>query len=428
MEYLIFLLLLILSISTTYITLIRNRDSILNPKIVILVLWTIIIGLYSLHLFGLYTAKFKYIFLIFLGIISFVIGCYIVEKRKNTFFNMDKLYPVILRRKFVIILAIVSIIFFSKNFFISVYLMIQGNTLDQIRVIAQDSNSILNQTTPLLNLIKNFIVLPSATAIEILAVVDYWLDKKKINSIFILNLIIICLRVISDGGRTPLFNFFVLMICGFLFSKFLYKKKIIIDLKLKLIGIFSAFGLLIVSLARSGALLLRHIYLYFAMSPYLFGFWSDRVNELDLYGHGTASLNGFIFSLFYFIKNLSGTEYPIFISNIYDLIAKTDSEWIKILSSGTQANAYVSCFWFFYLDGRAIGILIGMLVYGILCAYLYHLSIYTKNVKIIALFFLILQGLIFSFIRFPFSKIYYALAMIIIIIAYKRKNIDKEMV
>lgn len=428
MEFLIFLIMLILLGIILYFTLIKDKDSILNPKIIFLLLWTIIIGLYSLHLFGLYTTKFKYILLIFLGIISFLAGCYIVEKQKNTFLNIHCFSQVTLRKKLIVILGIISIIFFFKNFFISIYLLFQGNTFGQIRVIAQDSNSILNQTTPLLNLVKNFIVLPSATAIEIIAVVDYWFDQKKIDSIFILNLIIICLRVISDGGRTPLFDFFILMISGFLFSKFLYKKKIVVDLKLKITGILSGFGLLIVSLARSGVLLLRHLYLYFAMSPYLFGFWADRVDQLSIYGNGTASLNGFVFSLSYFIKNLTGTEYPSFISNIYDLIAKTDSVWVKILSSGTKANAYVSCFWFFYLDGRVIGILIGMLIYGMLCAYLYHLSIHTKNIRIIALFFLILQGLIFSFIRFPFSKIYYALSIIIIIIAYKKQNLDREMV
>lgn len=54
---------------------------------------------------------------------------------------------------------------------------------------------------------------------------------------------------------------------------------------------------------------------------------------------------------------------------VYDLIRLTDSEWLTITAQSTHANAYVSAFWFFYLDGRIVGIIIGFALYGIYLAY-----------------------------------------------------------
>lgn len=110
------------------------------------------------------------------------------------------------------------------------------------------------------------------------------------------------------------------------------------------------------------------------------------------------------------------------VSGIYDLIRATDSEWQIITSQSINANAYVSIFWFFYVDGRVLGMISGLFTYG---AYMAHsvADIEKKlNIKNLCIFAFLLQGLVWSFIRFSFSNIYYAIAFLFLIFVVLKKG------
>ena len=105
------------------------------------------------------------------------------------------------------------------------------------------------------------------------------------------------------------------------------------------------------------------------------------------------------------------------------MIARTVSDWALIINEGkTTANAYVSLFWYFYTDAREYGIIIGSLVYGFIMRRVYAKSIINKNIKNVAIYFLLFQGLFFSFIRFPFSKAYYVLAILYMLFVIKKRK------
>ncbi|WP_242984802.1 MULTISPECIES: O-antigen polymerase [Clostridium] len=422
-----------LAVLVIIIIVFKNKyKTLLNPIIIFYSVWVLVIGLHSLHLYGLYSASQQIYNYMFIGLLFFALGyffiCVFKSRYKIIFFTKYKkkeLYT--LRYHLMYILASICILFFLRNFIISIALLLNGNGIDTIRTMAQDKNSILHSDSSINNFIYNFIVLPSATAIEVIAVVDFWFGKKN-KLLFLINIIIIIMRVISDGGRTPLFNFVLYMIGSYLFLRentkkeseninFNKKKQKNKIKRYMFIGVIFLAGL---TFLRSGALALRHLYFYFAMSPYLFDHWANVVDEMGITSYGTASMNGYIFSIFYLIKNCLITSYPDFIKNVYDLLAQTDSSWPIIAEGGIAANAYVSAFWFFYLDGRVIGIIIGMFLYGCLVTSIYLSTKRSKSIKMLSLYLIMSQGLFFSFIRFPFSKIYYSLAiLVILLIAYK---------
>lgn len=420
--------------------LVKNRDkNILNPLILFYSVWALVMGLHSMNLYGLYKASHEIYSYIFLGLIFFGLGyyctCAFKKKYKIVIINKNKnIYNYILRYSLVYILAIICILFFLKNFLLALQTLVNGNTIDSLRVMAQDENSILNSSSNISNFIYNFIVLPSATVIEVVAVVDFWFGKRD-KHLFIMNIIIIIMRVISDAGRTPLFNFALYMIFCYLLSKVINGKGINnIKLKQKMnkkiirrYGILGVISLGMLTFLRSGALFLRHLYFYFAMAPYMFNHWASVVDKSEITSYGTASMNGYVFSFFYFIKNLINTSYPEFIQKVYDLIAQTDSLWINIAPGSTAANAYVSAFWFFYLDGRLIGIVVGMFLYGSIATTIYLSVKKTESIKMISLYIIIIQGIVFSFIRFPFAKIYYALAILmLLLLVYKPVRVKEK--
>ena len=138
------------------------------------------------------------------------------------------------------------------------------------------------------------------------------------------------------------------------------------------------------------------------------------VEESGYHGNGLISFNGIFYLFDYLRKNLFGLRYNKEIIEAYELIASTDSTWLRITSSGTTANAYVSCFWFFYADARMLGVVVLSCLYGFIAGQLYYRSIKYRNPIYIVLYLLVIQSIFFSFIRFPFGKAYYFLAMLII--------------
>ena len=102
---------------------------------------------------------------------------------------------------------------------------------------------------------------------------------------------------------------------------------------------------------------LFNIYSDFAIQPKMFQYWGKEI--AGQYAYGAASLFGFIYPFLYLIKNLFGLSKLPLGSNVYANIDKTFNDWIT-LGTYYRCNAYSSCFWYLYYDGRTIGIIIGM--------------------------------------------------------------------
>ena len=51
---------------------------------------------------------------------------------------------------------------------------------------------------------------------------------------------------------------------------------------------------------------------------------------------------------------------------VYENIENTFNNWVT-LGTSYRCNAYTSCFWYLYYDGRIVGIVIGMLLWGSVC-------------------------------------------------------------
>lgn len=417
------------------ISIISIRISI-NPLLILGVLWLLILILNSLGLYQLNATNKEIYSIISWGIIAFGIGYIVVSifKKKYTFslnrvnknirINTQRAY--IPKYKLLCIMGIICIIFYLKSMPTILSLLINGEGLDTIRNMVQDPESIVNVRSNIENAIRILIIIPVSLALEVIVAIDFWFGKRQ-KKLLVITLIMILLRVLTEGGRTPIVNFLMYLIIGFIFInlknkryKLNYNKNKIKKRYIFLIIVLGAAILYYTTISRVTEEALKTTYYYFAMEPYMFDVWAQIANENKLIGYGMASLNGFIFPVLYVIKNFFGIPFPEYWASIYELILRTDSEWKVIASTGIRANAYVSMFWFFYLDGRVWGVIIGMFLYGMINANYFVNAIKYPNAKNVCIYSLIIQGLFFSFIRFPFSNLYYALAFLFIkFIAYK---------
>ena len=171
-----------------------------------------------------------------------------------------------------------------------------------------------------------------------------------------------------------------------------------------------------------GTRIFRNIYLNIAMSPRMFEIWSKTIEEEHIYGYGIGSLLGFFYPICYIIKNLFGlNSLPSVVQSMYNWTMLTDSKWVWPGDKIT-ANAYVSLFWFFYMDARIIGILAGAFIFGFVASRSFQMALSKpNNVKHITYYCIIFYSVLFSFVRLQFTLSKFVLAVIFVLFfAYKR--------
>ena len=164
----------------------------------------------------------------------------------------------------------------------------------------------------------------------------------------------------------------------------------------------------------------------FSIPPQMFEIWKEKVDDLEIFGYGSASLMGVCFPLFYILGNILKIIYPNNILSVYNLINLTDTQWVWVGKKIT-ANAYVSVFWFLYTDFRLPGIILGMFIYGYIASSLYNKTLKYKDAKHVSLYCIMFYSILYSFVRMQFSQARIILGLIFIsLFAYRRGNLKKE--
>ena len=421
---------IILLVSLLNIIMVKKEDRVfVNPSITFSFLWLGIVFLSQIKLFDLYQASKEAYFIIMIGVVAFTIGGKVVERccRSVNASKQSGSKLIVTNRLNYTILTCITLICISAylpQLILSIRHMMNGVSLNDVRGYLQDAD----YSTGWANFLGNYFLLPCATVIELLGPLDYWVGKR--NKCFCsLSIILVLVRTFGSGGRTPLFNFVLYFVGAYIFA--CHRKSSLAKpvrakdkRKFRVYAQIGIFGLSLVTLMRAAGSLVRKLYFYFAMAPVLLTRWCDTISANNYHGYGIVSFNGFFYIIDYFRKNLTGGNYLPRIIEAYKLIADTDSLWLRITSSGTTANAYVSCFWFFYADAGILGVFILSLLWGAVSMLMYHRAARGTDLRCTAAYLLLFQSIFFSFIRFPFGKAYYLISFLMVyMLAFKKKRI-----
>lgn len=399
-----------------------------TPLLIFSALWTIILFLSSLQLYGLDKASIQGYAVIAIGMLGFGIGYMLFGNFRVKVRNSTCTYCVY--DNILLVLSVITIALYFLDFTKVVSYLIDGQSLAYIRTLSQDSTSVLYSNRSNLEVaLRTFIIQPFALAFQVIVAVEFWSGKKKW---FIIDVIIIALRLFSEGSRSLLLYLGIHLVITFVFDR---KIDVYINMYkfrkrnrrrkwiLRCIVLIVLILVIASTFSRSGERVFRTTYYYFSMEPTMLGLWIDEIKEL---GYGLASINGLIFPILFLIKNiLNLSSYPSYwYNNIFLLINDTDKVW-KIIASfdSTRANAYVSVFWFAFLDGGYIGTFVILFILGMIYSLVYnHLRKY-KNKKSMCVYAYLLQGLIFSFVRLQFADVSYALGFIFLLFfAFHKKR------
>lgn len=412
------------------------KRTIINPATMFFVLWGIVVYLGSIQLFGLKSVSSDTYRLIGIGLIMFGIGFLIktllTKDVQISLISKHQSSVVVMRRNVVYLFCYIAIVYNLYTLIsVSGLLLGSGGDLGAVRGMIQSSDSV--SSGGFLNIVKQFIARPVANAVPAVFAVDIFFGARD-RKLGILTGIILITGLLSTGGRSQIVAFTLDLIICFTISRSNKSIENIVKKAIKTQKLKFLVGLVVLSVvlflatkSRSGNAMYRQLYYYFSMPPIMFDGWRSIIDTSGLHGFGMSVTNGFLFILFWLCHNVLRFPYPVSWYSIYTMILNTESIWMVIGSAGIQANAYVSIFWYFYLDGRELGIIFGMLIFGYIIASYFLNAMRGQDPRKIVLFCLLYFGLFQSFARFPFSNIYFAAAWLLVVcVFYQRKPLRQE--
>lgn len=398
---------------------IKKEKSIVNPIILLCVLWGFINIFSSIHLYGLYIAQPRTYYYINIGIAAFVMGYYLMKiATRNKGFvlkeiNGKKLYS--LRKNVCFIFLSLCILFLGYRFLkFSNIILRNGYSLGAIQTSVGENAA---SFSGILNAISFLIINPMLVALPAAIISDFYVRKRK-PQLLILSILLCVFRVIVSGGRQAFIQLFLYIFISLSFvmdaiKKGLYKSKKKFNKKKMyfVTGLITIGVLLLLTLSRTSAVV-KTIYLDFAMQPIMFEIWSKKIQDANMIAYGNATLLGIMYPICYMAKNLLGmSSVPQGIQQVYDMRLSTMSEWVQI-GPNLSANAYVTCFWYFFYDARIYGIIIGMFISGCLAYNVYIKAKRKPTNRNICAYLFIVSAIFYSFGDFYPSNPYYILGFI----------------
>jgi len=417
---------------------IHTEKTIVNPLTVFCCIWSVVLFFSCLCYYTLYEPESSTYNIILIGIVSFIAGYYSIKVFGKTItFNTsakDKTVTV-LNYQLVYFFAVICILTFLWSL-INVVRQISGFNLRNIQLLLQSSEYESN-SSPFWNALSLLIVQPASFAIAALAAADFWAGRRD-KKLFWFTIIMLFIRLLSSANRTTLMSFIIyIIVIGILKNS---KKRQIsrntdIDessvtrrknRKMIIQTIIVGLCIFVIMTMSRGSRIFRNLYLNFAMPPEMLELWCKQVDDSYLIGYGMASLNGFLYPIMYILKNVLGlSSLPGHFQDIYNLTMLTDTSW-QWIGTTIRANAYVSVYWFLYLDGRWIGVAIGMFIYGGVLAGSFKKVVKNMSAKQLSVYCLMFYGILYSLARMPFTLSKYTLAIVFIVFfAYKKKPIKE---
>ena len=165
------------------------------------------------------------------------------------------------------------------------------------------------------------------------------------------------------------------------------------------------------------------IYKYFSASMPLMDYWVDVIDEQQFQSYGMAFLHG-VLNFFDIFLSKIGISFDLLNQTSF-YIGQTESTFLYGLYDHGSFNAFVSVFYFFYMDFRWVGVIVGSLFFGFFCHRVERLA-NKNNLLNSALYLLIAQSVLKSFGRWEFYLTSYCLSFLFLRICFKRKMISDK--
>lgn len=407
-----------------------------NPISSFCIVWVIIVAFATMQLYGLNATSQKAYSIVFWGTLSFILGCSIGLNKKIVFGSIGRnskyIYAVgawhektyILNTRIVWFFSIVTLTVLLVQFSSVALLYLQGFSMHDVRVIYASGNYALESGNVVLSVLNSYVARPFEIAIMPLSAIAIFQEKNKDWKLFIVGITIIFLQIVVDAGRAGVVQWLFCIGFVYIFSvqqKFHGRISQKAKLQIILLGIVCLMILTYLSSLREIDDTTSSFYTYICgCLPYM----DLRLEEVDSSGimtYGASALFG-ISSIVSWLLSIIGC-YPHFFTIVTKMASVQEYYFI---GSEIEFNAFVTPFYHLYIDGRWIGVIVGMLLYGYFSGRSYTEMTRNTNSKTIYIYTIVLLGILFSMIRFSFVKTNYVLALCYLPLFFKKCIFDDD--
>lgn len=393
---------------------ISHREKI-NPITIMTGTWGVAMLLYCSGIVEYGNISLRTYLVIIVGLTAFSVGALLSKKIRFKYIAAEY----IIDNRIIIALQFLTILLLLPDAINSILLLASGATFEAIRTnTVLGASSVLSN--PVVALIKNYIVNPFTVLVYPLTAYVLVVEKRRKTKFRITVLaIMICLcQVFSQGGRVSL----VYLAMHIVIVPRLFGYRMGLSAKTKrriLLGtVVMSVVFYVISISRGISNMQRSLVLYVSGCVPLMDYYLNNLCNTQMFTYGGAFLEGILRLVFTLAENI-GIPYPNFVRYVEGL---TNFEQTVTIGNDLRMNAFVSCFYYFYLDGGMIMVFLESMIYGFITEMFYKKAKKGKNPKYIVIYALFIQTLVFSLVRFQFILPSYVIAIIMASILFKKKE------
>ncbi|WP_339266763.1 O-antigen polymerase [Paenibacillus sp. FSL R5-0470] len=396
----------------------RMQRSVINPLTIIFVFFSLMIGLASMGLYNLYDVRDDTYIVMIVGLLGFLIGYVVISvvfpKKRNAYLVTENRYE--FKYDTLYFLYFVTIVYMLYRGFSVIILLTQGYTLGEVR--GAFTSEVLGSSVWAV-IYENYVNKAIIFMFIPIAAIDFFAGKKD-KRLLILTFIVAVLSAIGDGGRVIFYYVFI----HFLIAAIVYKKRLNISKKMKrIILVLLVLGVtamyIITKMRGPSASIIQQLYLYLAGAIPHLDYRLYIIDSTNSHTNGWAFLSGYLKPFFHVISSIGIINYPQSFLNSLDLM--NVDNFVNI-GDRITFNAFVTPFFYYYLDGGIIGVFFYSAAYGVICSLSYNYVKYKPNIKNIAIYLLIMQGVLTSMVRWQFVISAYALSFLYLNFVIKKKK------
>lgn len=382
-------------------------------------LWAVIIFLSSFELYGMVSFSREIYSVILIGLISFTIPCLMGKYttiRSSTIPIQKRSDKYSLNRKFFFLVQLFIFIFMILMAERLIELIQSGLPYGTVRAMYLNRGEENYFTNPIMDFFNSKLVVPLLFS-SIPIVVTLILTKAKEYIVIILvSVLNILIYVAATGGRLILIYIVVDLIIAIPLYEITISSKLKKRISYGIIVLF--FVVIITTVIRKGFFSSGHLdvsslfidyYRYLSLSVPLFAHWLDYINSAHIQTNGMATFGGIANNIYYVLTKFGATDFLNF-NATNNLITQTE-DFIPIFND-TGANAFVTMFFFFYLDFRMFGVIILSGIYGWVTGFISKLTTSNSSILMKCYYLLFVQSVVKSFVRWEFWSAPYILAFL----------------
>lgn len=396
--------------------LIIRKESIFAPVPMFSLVWAVVILFYKSGYVELYPLNFRTELAVLIGSLGFILGSAkfkissrVIEMNSEGYFHT---HSYVLRTKLVIVISLVIIVYQLYQGMHSLTLLRSGFTFENITV-----ERLYNQNTGALSTLLSVYIVSPFTYFFIPLGAYHLVSEKGDKRLAVCSVLLALVTTLHHGGRASIIYFVLYMIA----FRSLLGKKSKMRLKTKIVFATIVIVLLIfvdkLSKSRGTTSYIDSIFIYVCgclpnMDQRLFMGDSNPIT------FGAASFYGLIAPIVFALRGI-GIPYPEFFVRLQDVV---NVENVVRIGPSTSYNAFVSIYYYLFMDGRELLIFIGTFVFSAFALRQFKKAKASLEEREIVFYGLLLFQIVFSMIRVHFATWNYALSFIYLIFLYKKKR------